>query len=153
MSSDYPLTQDEFNQIYSKVPRLTVEVIVKTNAGVALTLRSIEPCIGTWHLPGGTVRYGESIEQAVRRIAKKELNIEVQSAVQVGIIEYPALVDIKYGDPRGIAFLIGKFSGEIEIDNEADEVKWFKSIPDNMFPNQGKFLSKHELIDSKQPVS
>jgi myo-inositol-1(or 4)-monophosphatase len=43
----HPLTQQEFDSIYSKVPRLTVEVIVKdSKRGVFLTKRAIEPCKG-----------------------------------------------------------------------------------------------------------
>jgi hypothetical protein len=55
-----PLPKDEFDRIFAKVPRLTVEVlIVAEEAGVLLALRDVEPCLGTWNLPGGTVRYGE----------------------------------------------------------------------------------------------
>ena len=64
----HPLTPDEFRDIYSKVPRLTVEVVLRSPAGVLLTLRDIEPCRGLWHLPGGTVRYGEKLLDAVRRV-------------------------------------------------------------------------------------
>jgi len=65
--ANHPLSQKEFDDIYSKVPRLTVEVIVKNRAGgILLTKRAIEPCKGQWHLPGGTVRFGESLLEASR---------------------------------------------------------------------------------------
>ena len=39
---------------------------------VYLTKRSIEPCKGLWHLPGGTVRFGESLTEAGKLTANKE---------------------------------------------------------------------------------
>ena len=56
-----PLPKDEFDWIFSRVPRLTVEVVIsEPGRGVLLSLRDIEPCRGMWHLPGGTVRFGEA---------------------------------------------------------------------------------------------
>ena len=73
-----PLTDREFQYIYSKVPRLCVDVMVKSHKGVILTLRDIEPYKNFWHIPGGTVHYRETIIGAVERIAKKELGIRLQ---------------------------------------------------------------------------
>lgn len=80
--NEYPLTKEEFDSIYSKVPRLTVELVIKDGDKILLTKRSIEPCRGLWHLPGGTVYFGESLLDAVKRIAKKELSIDVLEATK-----------------------------------------------------------------------
>lgn len=146
IKQDYPLTQEEFDTIYAKVPRLTVELILRSDAGVLLTKRTIEPCIGKWHLPGGTVYYGESIDDAVKRIAQKELGINVKAAKQIGIIEYPDHVASGYGDPRGIAHLIEGYEGEIHIDAESDAYDWFTVLPADMHVNQDTFLLEKELI-------
>ena len=63
----HPLSQKELWEIYKKVPRLTVETIFHSNGGVFLTLRNIDPCKGLWHSPGGTVRFGERLTEAVAR--------------------------------------------------------------------------------------
>lgn len=144
--SDYPLTKEEFDSIYTKVPRLTVEVIIQSEQGVALTKRSIEPCIGLWHLPGGTVYYGEPLIDTVKRIAKKELGITVKSMDMLGIIEYPEHVTSGYGDPRGIAFLVIDYDGEFQVSDEADDIQWFKSVPELMHPHQDEFLIEHQLL-------
>lgn len=50
------LPKPEYDSIYSRVPRLCVEVVISTRAqGVLLTRRDIPPNIGAWHIPGGTV--------------------------------------------------------------------------------------------------
>ena len=73
-----PLPQDEFDWIFSRVPRLTVEVVMaSSDRGVLLALRDFGPCKGLWHLPGGTVRFGEPVTGAVRRVALDELGLTV----------------------------------------------------------------------------
>jgi ADP-ribose pyrophosphatase YjhB (NUDIX family) len=82
-----PLTAEEFESIYSRVPRLTVDIVVRNSGGaVLLTKRTIPPCVGQWHLPGGTVRFGEALLDAVRRSAARELGIEVHQAAPNGYI-------------------------------------------------------------------
>lgn len=58
-----PLTPREYKAIYSKVPRLTVEVIVKTHEGVVLT-----------------VYYKETLEEAV---GKEELSRHLKSLLKI----------------------------------------------------------------------
>ena len=48
----------------------TVEVLITSEErGVLLALRDVDPCRGMWNLPGGTVRFGERLVDAVRRVA------------------------------------------------------------------------------------
>jgi ADP-ribose pyrophosphatase YjhB (NUDIX family) len=142
----YPLTPEEFKYIYTKVPRLNVEIIVKSHQGVLLTKRAIYPSVGQWHIPGGTVWYNEPIFDAVKRIASKEVGLNVENFEVIGLIEYPSLDKDNYGDPRGIAVLITEFSGNITIDEEASDYGWFKSMTDNMLLHQDEFLLEHQLL-------
>jgi len=86
-----PLPKDEFDRIFSRVPRLTVEVLISSEErGVLLALRDVDPCRGMWNLPGGTVRFGERLIEAVRRVAADELGIRVRVGPLAGNIEYPS---------------------------------------------------------------
>ena len=68
-----PLPKEEFDAIFSRVPRLTVEiVIVRSDLGVLLARRGSGPCAGLWHLPGGTVRFGEPLIEAVALVPYEE---------------------------------------------------------------------------------
>ncbi|MBW4061005.1 hypothetical protein HJC99_00280 [Candidatus Saccharibacteria bacterium] len=43
--ADHPFTRDEFLALYSKVPRLTVEIIIQNHEGALyLTRHDVEPC-------------------------------------------------------------------------------------------------------------
>lgn len=142
--SDYPLTEEEFRTIYQKVPRLTVEIIVKSDKGVLLTLRDIEPCKDLWHLPGGTVYFGQRLTEAVQRIAKRELNIVVTNSELLGYIEYPSHYEHGLDCPVGMAFLI-QYEGNLKPNKEASKVGWFKELPPNMHPDQDIFIENKVL--------
>lgn len=140
------LPKKEFDRIYSIVPRLTVEVIVKTKKGIILTKRAIEPAKGKWHIPGGTVFKGETLEQAVKRVAKEELGIKVSIIKLLGIIEYK--IKNYAGQPIGIAFLVRTNSiARLKVDAQAEEARICKTLPKNTEPHQKKFLLKHNLFD------
>jgi ADP-ribose pyrophosphatase YjhB (NUDIX family) len=138
---EHSLSKEEFDDIYSKVPRLTVEIIVRNLANeIYLTKRSIEPCKGQWHLPGGTVRFGEPMTDAVQRIANRELGINVTSQTQVGYIEYPSHYLNGLDDPVGIVFEITSYNGNLATNNEASESGWFSQLPTTMHADQDKYL-------------
>ncbi len=67
---------------------MCVDVIVETSRGIVLTLRDIEPWKGQWHIPGGTVMYTESVEHAVKRVAKEEIGVNVAIQKLIGYTEY-----------------------------------------------------------------
>lgn len=139
-SNQHPLTPDEFRDIYSKVPRLTVEIVLRSDSGVLLTLRNIEPCRGLWHLPGGTVRFAERLTEAVHRIALRELGIDVTVAHPLGYIEYPSHFQNGLDCPVGIAFEIVAYTGVIQPNEEADGFCWFTELPPEMHREQSDFL-------------
>lgn len=149
MSSDakQPLSQEEFDDIYSKVPRLTVEIIIKNPTNeIYLTKRAINPCKGQWHLPGGTVRFGEPLIDAVQRVAGRELGITVRSQKQVGYIEYPSHYLNGLDNPVGIVFEITNYDRDLAVNNEASESGWFSELPHSMHADQDKYLVNNDYL-------
>ena len=47
------LPQEKYDEIYSKVPRICVEVVIRNEKGILLTKRAIPSSEGKWHFPGG----------------------------------------------------------------------------------------------------
>ena len=148
--NDHPLSQKEFDDIYSKVPRLTVEVVVTDDKrGVFLTKRAFEPCKGQWHLPGGTVRFGEPLVGAVKRIAQRELGINVMAANLVGYIEYPSHSENGLDSPVGIAFEVDSYKENIRSNIESSDSGWFTKLPAPMHAEQNVFLVTHNYLHEK----
>jgi len=73
--------------------RLTVDAAVLDDNKICLVKRKEEPCKGAWHLPGGFVRKGENLIEAVKRKAKEEIGLEVEVKDPIGVYELY--------DPRG----------------------------------------------------
>lgn len=141
--SNHPLTEQEFWNIYKKVPRLTIEIIVRSdNNEVYLTKRNIEPCKGLWHLPGGTVRFGEPLADAVKRIAERELGIIPTDTKLLGYIEYPSHYLNGLDSPVGIAFAITAYEGKLKVNREAADGSWFNELPEEMHDEQRDFLKE-----------
>lgn len=138
-NKDHRLAPEEFDAIYSRVPRLTVEIVVVSERGVLLSLRDIEPCKGQWHLPGGTVYFGEKLTEAVERIARRELGIKITNAALLGYIEYPSHYENGLDSPVGIAFKV-EYTDEIKANDEASKLRWFEEVPKNIHADQDKFL-------------
>jgi ADP-ribose pyrophosphatase YjhB (NUDIX family) len=148
MLDNNPLTQEEFDSIYSKVPRLTVEIIIKNDTGeIYLTKRAIEPCKGQWHLPGGTVRFGEPMREAVKRIALRELGVNVDDIKNNGYIEYPSHYLNGLDSPVGIVFEIIKYTGKLKVNEEAINGGWFSKLPVDMHADQDTFLVQNGYLD------
>lgn len=142
-ATNHPLTQQEFWDIYKKVPRLTVEIIVRNEKGeVYLTKRNIEPCRGLWHLPGGTVRFGEPLTEAVKRIAERELGIIPTDTKLLGYIEYPSHYLNGLDSPVGIAFAVTTYKENLKANEEAADSDWFSKLPSEMHDEQRDFLKE-----------
>ena len=142
----HPLSEREFHEIYAKVPRLTVEVVIQSPLGILLTKRTGGPCSELWHIPGGTVRFGEPLVAAFTRVASMELGLEVEAGPLLGYIEYPSHYLSGLDSPVGIAFLC-----HVDVDDDlmADGTSgrgWFTAPPDPMHTEQVDFLTEHGLL-------
>jgi len=140
------LSESEFHAIYARVPRLTVEVVLASSRGILLTRRESGPCAGLWHIPGGTVRFGEPLVAAVKRVAAAELGVEVSVEGFLGYIEYPSHYLNNLDSPVGLAFLT-----HLEDDRLTTTVgrqSWFTILPAPMHTEQRNFLLQHRLVHS-----
>ncbi|NMB83739.1 NUDIX hydrolase [Candidatus Roizmanbacteria bacterium] len=144
-----PFSYDEFREIYSKVPRLTVEVIIKTDKGIILTLRKLDSWKGQWHIPGGTVLYKETLERAAARIAEEELGVKIAINKQLGHIYYPSEEKERgFGWSIGIAFLCTIVSGTPRGSDQGEKIGAFEVLPKNTIAEAKEFLEKHLLNQS-----
>ena len=136
------LPAEEFRAIYSRVPRLCVEVvIVDPERGVLLALRDIPPNEGAWHIPGGTVLFGEPVVETVKRVAVDELGLEVSVGELLGYIEYPSHYENGLDSPVGLAFSAQPlFAGATPEPPAGSE--WFAKLPPGLYAEQRDFLSR-----------
>lgn len=128
------LSEEDFHRIYQKVPRVTVDIVIKNKRGILLIKRSIKPDIGKWHLPGGTVGYKEKLVDAVKREAREETGLKVRIKEFLGVFEYMRWKEPGYGHIIDLVFLAEPISGKMKGDaKRAGKVlRFFKKLPRNM---------------------
>ena len=70
-------------------PVATVDIIIEVEEGKILLIKRKNPPFG-WAIPGGFVDYGESLEEAAVREAKKETSLEVKLIRQMHTYSDPS---------------------------------------------------------------
>ena len=138
---NHPLSETEFREIYSKVPRLCVDILIRHNGRFLLTKRKISPYKGLWHLPGGTVYFGETVEGAALRVARDELGIGAHVVKLLGVIGFADEYKGKWhGWPISLGFEMEFSSGKIGESNQADEFAFFDKLPPEIVKAHRHFL-------------
>jgi acetyl-CoA carboxylase carboxyl transferase subunit beta len=105
---------------------------------------------GLWSIPGGHLEIGESFEQAAIRESLEESGYQVN----LGEIIYQNIIPkMEYkgsrhdADQVEIKIFKGKITGgQMQIDNEALDLKWFDKTSALALPHRFKFLK--ELIQN-----
>lgn len=132
------LSEKDYNFIYSRVPRICVDLVIKTYSTVHLIQRDTQPYKGKWHLPGGRIRFRESIDKAIQRIAKDEIGINVKVECVLNVMEFTR--ETQQGNKRhsiSIAFLV-KARGTLITKVITDHSK--------IHPVHLKFLKQNKLL-------
>lgn len=143
------LSDQDYDFIYSKVPRICVDLLVRNDSEtkVLLTKRTIEPYVNHWHFPGGRIKFRETISGALLRIAKAELGISLESKLAgiSGVCEF--LEEYQGVSPRHSVSIV--FEIIIPEDTEfsaIDKYQWFSEMPDPVIPPQKDFLIQNNIL-------
>ena len=101
---------------------------------------------GNWGIPGGGLEIGESEIDGLYREVKEETNLDIFNPklfyVRSNVhMVYPNGDETYYTD---IVFYVNEYSGELKLDEESLELKWFKlnELPDDIMPNQKLYIFK-----------
>ena len=138
------LSLRDFRFIYRSVPRLCVDVIIRDRRGAVLIQRDIMPDTGRWHVPGGTVHFGETLEQAVRRFANHEAGLRVKILRCLGVVEY--FRGKKFGHMVSATYLARPIGGTLHGGWQGRRVAFSRRMPRNTVPEQAEFLIANRLL-------
>lgn len=147
MNRNQPFTFAKFKKIYSQVPRLCVDLIIRNKSSILLTLRIKNGYLNHWHLPGSTVYYQEDIISAAQRVARDELGIEVRVNKFLGYIEYEDEKKQRgFGHTISLVFLCRPKSKTLTLDDQVEKAQYFNHLPGNTISQQKEFILQHKLI-------
>jgi ADP-ribose pyrophosphatase YjhB (NUDIX family) len=107
-------------------PIVGIGVAVLRDAAVLMVRRGRAPAEGSWSLPGGAQKLGETVEQAARRELAEETGLLVEALFLAGC------VDSIHGDPDGriryhytiLDFCARYAGGQARPGGDAAEVAW-----------------------------
>jgi 8-oxo-dGTP diphosphatase len=121
------LTEDlDIEREYPAVPLVGVGALILSGDLVLLVRRGKPPSMGQWSIPGGLVRVGERLQEAVAREAKEETGLEVAVGPLVELLEriFPDhLGRIRYHYVVADFLCIGQ-SGSPIAGSDALDVRW-----------------------------
>ncbi|MBA4388987.1 MAG: NUDIX hydrolase [Verrucomicrobia bacterium] len=133
------LPDDVFYYISRTTPLINVDLLIKDEKGRTLLAWRDDEYSGTgWHVPGGIVRFKETLEARVRKVAETEIGAEVEFdpvplAVTQSILRERRIrghfVSVMYR-----CFLSGTFApGNKGLSsNDAGFLMWHESCPANL---------------------
>lgn len=117
------------------LPMVAVELfIVKSDGSFALLKRTGQ--FDGWAMPGGYVGFNESFEDACRRIAKKELEVELKSLEFAHVFNWPEGSE-RLARGHAVSLL---FRCTAESDSKIAE--YFSSIPERILPHHKIMLTE-----------
>lgn len=144
------LPENLFLLISSLIPIVNVDLLIIERKQILLSWRD-DPFYGKgWHIPGGCIRFGETMEERVQKTAINEIGTTMtidQEPIAVRDVIRPPVKGLKDKNTRGhnLAILFRCYLPDnFIIDNHGKEktengyLQWFDKLPDNL-------LSVHDV--------
>ena len=133
------LDYDTFKVVVDSVPLISIDILVKKDNKVLLGKRVNKPAQGYYFSIGGRIKKNETINQAMERIVKNELDIKLKLTPRfIGVYEH-FYNDSIYQD---VSTHYVNLAYEIEIEETLN-------LPNEQH-NEYQWLTIDELLESKQ---
>ena len=146
------LPEELFLLVSRMTPIVNVDLlIVNQQNGKLLTWRHDDFYGPGWHIPGGIIRFKETMAERLKKVALREIGCEAEA------IGAPLRVTEIFSQERDIrghfishlfkSRLLGKpdLSRKADINSPRDgDWAWFQKVPDNLIPQHRRFA---ELIN------
>jgi len=144
------LGDELFLFVSSLTPIVNVDLLVYNKQGqFLLTRRNDSHCGVGWHVPGGCVRFKETFEERVRKVAEKELGItdltfEHKPIKVFEIFSNKKREIINQNERAHFITLVFRCKAPVDyqIDNgslnesDAGYIKWFDKVPEDLLEIQ-----------------
>jgi len=146
---------------YPVAPVVAVAAAVISGKGLLLVRRASEPGRGKWSLPGGVVRLGERLREAVVREVLEETGLLVE------VLDVLDVVEVIRRDEEGrvryhyviVDYVARPISGQLRPATDALDARWVgidEALSMDITRPLRRLLEKHgdrlrELVDLTQP--
>ena len=111
---------------YPERPVVGVGAVIIEDGKILLVKRANEPNKNKWSIPGGLVKVGETLHEALKREILEEIGVEIENG-EVACVTEEIFVDeeekIKYHYVI-VDFFAKIKAGEVKAGSDAKEVRW-----------------------------
>lgn len=143
------LPTDVWETVVRSMPIPSVDLVVETPDGIVLARRSNEPAKGEWFVPGGRIHKCEPIEDAVHRVAREELGLDVTIEARLGT--YDHFYDVSDVDGTGKhyvahGFLVSTAETQFALDDQHEAVRVFSERPPDVHEYVDAYLDAADVL-------
>jgi len=120
-----------FLEVVRATPLVSIDLIVRDGDGRMLVgMRRNEPAKGTWFVPGGSIRKGETLAEALARISECEIGVTLSEGDVRFAGVYEHFYDTNFAEVDGIsthyvvlAYVVKRFFSTDDLP-DAQHSKW-----------------------------
>ena len=132
MSKDHPTWIEDslYSEITSVIPIACVDLLVVHDGRLLLMLRKNEPGRGLWFAPGGRILRGETLEEAVTRVLRKETGLEATRVEQKGTMAHiwPEIHTVT------TFYRVDVASDDVKMNDEHSDYTWITENTGDLHP-------------------
>lgn len=137
-------------RLYPDHPVLGTGAIILAKNKILLEKRGNEPAKGKWTVPGGVVKVGETLEEAVVRETKEETGLDVRSPQLIDVVsqvDFDENLQVRYHFVI-VDFVVKIGRGKPKAASDAEELKWvpLSEVPSyDLTPSFRRFFIKNKV--------
>lgn len=142
--------EEHYSAFVATMPQVCVEVVLRTERGFLLAKRENHPQV--WFWPGGRLFKGERLAHAAHRIAREELDIEIDINEKLGSYSHFWEGDADQDRPSrhtvNIPFLVSPAVGDFEIalDSQHSAYRFVDELEPDMHEYVTRYLRDNDLL-------
>lgn len=124
------IDRELFKQTRASMPLASIDILAVHKGRLLLMKRVNEPGKGVWFVPGGRIRYGETLKEAVLRELEEETGLN-----PVGFEAKGSMCHF-WSDAHYVTsfFRVDVAGDVVRMDDEHDEYMWVSELPDYAHP-------------------
>ncbi len=134
-----------YRMIRENIPIASVDALTVCRGKLLLLLRNNEPAKGLWWTPGGRVKKGEQLGEAVRRDLKEETGLSPYCIEKIGVMSHIW--------PK-VHFVTSFFRVEVDDDSvvlneEHSDYRWISSVNDELHPFLVQMIEESNIFQAR----